>query len=158
LLPSNPPLYLYCPSHFDPSFQNPCPSCINIMMRVPNLCKQINTWNNDTVQKLEDLCISKLIQITGIENLRESIIAKSTSTPLDLKSNFNCWQGAAFGLAPSYLQSVMFRPQIKLKGTEQLYFVGSSIHPGNGISIVMKGAKLTAQQIMIDATTQKDRL
>jgi phytoene desaturase len=106
---------------------------------------------------LEDLCIRKLAQITGVKNLRDLIITKTTSTPLDLKNKFNCWQGAAFGLAPSFLQSVLFRPQIKRKGIEQLYLVGSSIHPGNGISIVMKGAKLTAQQIMIDITRQKDR-
>ena len=157
LPPLNPPLYIYYPSHVDPNFQKACPACVNVMMRVPNLCKQKDFWANDTVHNLEELCIRKLIQITGMENLRGKILAKATSTPFDLKHNFNCWQGAAFGLAPSYLQSMMFRPQIKQKKVDQLYLVGSSIHPGNGISIVMKGAKLTAQQIMLDTARPKDR-
>lgn len=155
--PSNPPLYIYYPSHVDPSFQVSCQSCVNIMMRVPNLCKRNEFWENETVRDLEDLCIRKLIQITGLKHLRENILAKSTSTPFDLKRNFNCWQGAAFGLAPSYLQSILFRPQTKRNGVKQLYFIGSSLHPGNGVSIVMKGAKLTAQQIMVDVARQKDR-
>jgi len=148
--PHNPPLYIYYPSNLDSEFKKSCPSCLNIMLRVPNLSEQNDYWDNDMTLKLEELCINKLIEITRIEQLRDAIICKSISTPLELASKFNCWEGAAFGLAPSYLQSAFLRPQLKLKGIEQLYLVGSSIHPGNGISIVMKGAKLTAQQIITE--------
>lgn len=149
-LPGSPPLYIYYQSHLDSASKNTCASCINIMVRVPNR-GAYQAWDSTTTQKLKELCIQALIDITGIKHLRDSIISQSMSTPLDLENQYNCWQGAAFGLAPSYFQSVLFRPQLKQKGTTQLYFVGSSIHPGSGISIVMKGAKLTAQQIILDA-------
>lgn len=150
-LPSHPPLYLYYQSHLNSAANNTCPSCINIMVRVPNRGNCQEAWDAATTQRYKEQCIETLTHITGVRHLRDSIIAQSVSTPLDLEKQFHCWQGAAFGLAPSYLQSVLFRPQLKHKGIEKLYFVGSSIHPGSGISIVMKGAKLTAQQIILDA-------
>jgi len=149
-LPCCPPLYVYYQNNLDSAPKNSCASCINIMVRVPNRGAYQEVWDADTTQKLKEHCIQTLIDITGMKHLRDRIIGQSISTPADLESQFNCWQGAAFGLAPSYLQSVLFRPQVKQKGIEQLYFVGSSIHPGSGISIVMKGAKLTAQQIILD--------
>jgi phytoene desaturase len=45
------------------------------------------------------------------------------------------------------MQSIMFRPQAKSKQIKNLYFVGSSTHPGNGVTMVMKSAKIAVDLI-----------
>jgi phytoene desaturase len=46
------------------------------------------------------------------------------------------------------MQINYFRPPIKSEEVENLYFVGSSVHPGSGASIVLIGSKLVAEEIM----------
>ncbi len=146
-LPITPPLYIYYPGAIDENFKTEEEFGINIMLRVPNLSSQI-TWNAQTISTLRAICLEGLSEITGIKNIHQYIVAEGISTPLELRNEFNCAYGAAFGLAPTLSQSIMFRPQPVSKSISGLYFVGSSIHPGNGVSIVMKGAKLTAEEIL----------
>ena len=146
-LPITPPLYIYYPGAIDENFKTDEEFGINMMLRVPNLSSQI-TWNTQTISTLRTIFLEGLSEITGIKNIHQYIVTEGMSTPLDLRNQFNCAYGAAFGLAPTLFQSIMFRPQPISKSISGLYFVGSSIHPGNGVSIVMKGAKLTTEEIL----------
>ncbi len=145
LLPQNPPLYLYYPAAVDSSFQKNGFTSMNIMMRVPNLSARI-VWDNHTIFLLRNICLNALENMAG-SAIRGKIVGEFYSTPLDLKNSFVYHQGGAFGFAPTLTQSLCFRPQVKKKGVDNLYFAGNSIHPGSGISIVMKGARNAAEQI-----------
>jgi phytoene desaturase len=48
------------------------------------------------------------------------------------------------------LQSNFFRPQAKALKISGLYFAGTSTHPGAGIPIVMKSAKIVSNTIIKD--------
>ncbi|EPZ53316.1 phytoene dehydrogenase domain protein [[Clostridium] sordellii ATCC 9714] len=37
---------------------------------------------------------------------------------------------------------------MKSKSVENLYFIGSSTHPGNGVSVVINGSKLLVDEII----------
>ena len=71
-------------------------------------------------------------------------------TPLDFRSNFNTYNGAAFGLKPTLMQSNYFRPHNKYGHCKGLYFAGASAHPGAGVPIVLTSAKLAAEEILRD--------
>lgn len=146
-LPVTPPIYFYYPAAIDDNFKTDQMVTMNIMVRVPHLGSPI-TWNAQTICSMRQLCLKGLSHITGIDDISPLIVNENISTPLELKQEFNCSYGAAFGLAPTLFQSMMFRPQPVLKSISHLYFVGSSIHPGNGVSIVMKGAELTTKEIL----------
>jgi phytoene desaturase len=47
-------------------------------------------------------------------------------------------------------QSLYFRPQAVLKPLKNVYFTGSSTHPGPGIPIVLKSARLVVKAIKED--------
>lgn len=146
-LPSTPPLYFYYPAAVDEHFRSDQMVNIHIMIRVPNLSSHI-TWTPQNKNAMREICITGLAHITGIPDIEASIVREHMSTPLTLEHEFNYTYGAAFGLAPTLFQSIMFRPQPVAKSVSRLYFVGSSIHPGNGASIVMKGAELTTKEIL----------
>ena len=89
-----------------------------------------------------------LCSIKGLEDIEENIEYESYLTPEDLKNRFNSYGGTAYGLSPTLMQTNYFRPHIKSENVENLYFVGNSVHPGPGASIVLIGSKLVAEDIM----------
>ena len=42
------------------------------------------------------------------------------------------------------------RPHIKSKNIKGLYFIGSSTHPGNGVSVIIDGSKIVSEIINKD--------
>ena len=146
-IPENPPLYIYYPSIIDDSFVKNNKTSLNIMVRVPNLSFDDIHWDEKNIMTLRNICVRTLSEITGLKKIEEYIIYEDYLTPKDLKNQYNCYEGAAFGIGHTTSQSIVFRPQVAIPSIKNLYFVGSSTHPGNGVTIVMKGAKLVAEEI-----------
>ncbi len=141
------PMYLYYPSCMDDTFNKNGTTTLNIMVRVPNLSFNASYWSPVAIKQMRCICLKHLADLLGINSIASYIVHESISTPKDLQEKFNCYQGAAFGLAPSMLQSAWLRPQSICPSIKNLYFTGTSIHPGNGISIVMEGAKIVSNLI-----------
>ena len=59
-----------------------------------------------------------------------------------MECKFNAYGGTAFGLSPTLTQTNYFRPHFKSSKADNLFFVGSSVHPGPGISLVLNSSKL----------------
>jgi phytoene desaturase len=149
-LPNIPSLYIYCPSKIDDSMSNEGTECINIMVRVPNLLFNNITWNKETINKMKKRIFHQLSNIDGLSDIQENIIYESVTTPNDMLTKFNSYGGTAFGLSPTILQTNYFRPHIKSPTVDNLYFVGSSVHPGTGISIVLLSSNLVVEEILKD--------
>ncbi len=84
------------------------------------------------------------------KDIKSHIEVMKIFTPQDFKQTFNLAEGATFGLRPTLLQSNYFRPQTKSRTVRNLYFTGSSTHPGAGVPIVLTSAKLAALDIHKD--------
>ena len=147
-LPQNPSLYIYSPSLADDSYcRNPDHSVVNLMLRVPNLKTLPISWDKTTRQRLYKLCLKAVSSIPGLETIEQHIAYKSFTTPVHFKRRYNCRCGSCFGIGHTLFQTMAFRPQIQDKEYKNLYYVGSSIHPGNGASIVMEGAQMASRMI-----------
>ncbi|MGL5642451.1 MAG: phytoene desaturase family protein [Paraclostridium sp.] len=147
-IPKNPSVYIYCPSKIDSSMCTNCQETVNIVLRVPNLsCKNIE-WDLSFIKTVRDKVMKSIKQIKGMENIEKDIIYESYSTPKDLEEKFNAYKGCAFGIGHNLNQVGYFRPNIKSKSVENLYFIGSSTHPGNGVSVILNGSKLVVEEIL----------
>ncbi len=149
-LPINPSFYMYCPSKIDNSMIESVGECISIVVRVPNLFFRNITWNEDTVKFMRNRTLWALKNIQGLEDIEENIVYENYLTPQNLKDSFNSYGGAAFGLSPTLTQTNYFRPHLKSDHVKNLYFVGSSVHPAPGVSIVLLSSKLVVQEILKD--------
>lgn len=147
-LPENPSLYIYCPSRIDRSIIKNEGDCLNIMLRVPNLFFNEIIWNEHTINLLTDKILNELRNINGLEDIEENIQYKNYFTPLNMESNFNAYGGTAFGLSTTLSQTNYFRPHFKSSKANNLFFVGSSLHPGPGISLVLNSSKLVTEEIL----------
>ncbi len=147
-LPIDPSFYIYCPTKVDDSMIASDGECISIVVRVPNLFFRNITWNENTVKFMRDKTISALKNIPGLGDIEENIIYENYLTPDNLKDSFNSYGGTAFGLSPTLSQTNYFRPHLKSDNVKNLYFVGSSVHPGPGVSIVLLSSKLVVKEIL----------
>ena len=146
-LPKHPPLYLYYPSKIDQTISGKFDSILNVMVRVPNLKDNNINWNKETIQKFRQRIIKELKNIDGLENIENEILYESYLTPVQLKDKFYSYNGTAFGLSHKLNQTAYFRPHIKDDTIKGLYYIGSSTHPGNGVSVIIDGSRIVSHQI-----------
>jgi len=123
---------------------------LNVVVRVPNLTFKDVRWDKDTITRFRNIIINELKSIKDLEDIEENIEYEDYLTPVDLKKRFNSYNGTAFGLSHKLSQTIYFRPHIKSENIEGLYFIGSSTHPGNGVSVIIDGSKLVQQKIEED--------
>ena len=146
----SPAFYLYMGSKVDPSMAPEGKDGLYILVPVSDLSTSKYEWNEETIQYYRSKVLDSLKHIEGFQNVEKEIVSETYMTPLDFKSKFHAYNGACFGLQPTLNQSNHMRPQSKAAHCENLYFTGSSTHPGAGVPIVMLSAKITAEELLFD--------
>jgi phytoene desaturase len=91
----------------------------------------------------------KRLQQAGLEDIEDHIVCEVCYTPESWQNACNITRGSVFGsVAHNILQMGWFRPHNRHSRYRNLYFVGGSTHPGNGIPNVLISAKLTSERIL----------
>ncbi|MGL4910881.1 MAG: phytoene desaturase family protein [Romboutsia sp.] len=147
-IPTQPSIYMYCPSSIDDDISGKYEQILNIVVRVPNLKNKNINWDKKTIAKTRNNILTTIKSIQGLEDLEEHIEYEDYITPVDFLKRFNSYYGTAFGLSHVLNQTIYFRPHIKSKKINGLYYIGSSTHPGNGVSVIIDGTKLVEKQII----------
>lgn len=149
-VPECPSAYIYYPSAVDDTLCSEGKSVMNIMVRVPNLFYKDIEWNEENIRQLRNRTIDEIKNIKGLEDIEKYIEYEDYLIPEDLERIFNAYEGSAFGLSHKLNQTLILRPSLKEKMIHGLYFIGSSTHPGNGVSIIIDGTKVLADIILKD--------
>lgn len=142
--------YVYIASKLDPSLAPEGKDGLYILVPVSDLSTAQYEWNEETTTYYRDYVLQSLKRIKGFENIDQEIVSETYTTPLDFEKKFNAYNGACFGLQPTLSQSNHMRPQSKAKNCANLYFTGSSTHPGAGVPIVLLSAKIATQELLLD--------
>ncbi|WP_068775614.1 NAD(P)/FAD-dependent oxidoreductase [Paenibacillus sp. FJAT-26967] len=144
VMPDNRCIYVFNPSLLDDTLAPEGQSVLYMLVPVPS--GEHLSWED--AQTLAGGIIEDVERL-GFDGLRSAVVWRSVRTPQDSLAG-GLYGGGSFGIAPTLLQSGVFRPQVKPFGIRGLYAVGASVHPGGGIPIVMQGAKI------LDTEMQKD--
>jgi len=144
VLPRELGLYLHMPSQTDKSIAPEGCDAFYVLSLVPNLDGKIN-WPQIKDEYTDN--VWRFLEEYYLPDLRENIVVKHVVTPHHFHSTLNSYKGAAFSIQPSMMQSGFFRPQVKSKWFNNLYFVGAGVHPGAGVPAVMASGKIAANYI-----------
>ena len=164
-----PNFYVHAPARSDPSCApNGCDS-IMVLLPVGNAqdvagngaaaadldwAPLVASGREAVLRRLEEAGVRVAPPGGGAESsIREAIASEFVYTPKDWEHLYNVKYGAAFGLAHGLSQISYFRPDNGPRGDEEpdgLYFVGASTRPGNGVPLVLTGAKITSERILGD--------
>jgi phytoene dehydrogenase-like protein len=85
----------------------------------------------------------------GLTDIEEHIKFEICHTPKNWEEACNVTRGSVFGsVGHNILQMGYFRPHNRHDKYHNIYFVGGSTHPGNGIPNVLMSAKLVSERIL----------
>ena len=94
-------------------------------------------------KKYFDIVFNRLEKLTG-QQLRNDILFKESFCVNDFISAYNSYKGNAYGMANTLFQTAFFRPKLKSKKVENLFFSGQLTVPGPGVPPALISGKLVA--------------
>ncbi len=147
LLPDEPSFYVHAPARTDPSAAPAGEDTLMVLVPAGHLDAGIaQDW--DALQSRARSAVMHRLASAGIVDLEKHLKFEVSYTPCDWLSIYNLAKGAAFGLSHNFMQVGYLRPQNRHHRYGNLYFVGSSTHPGTGLPMVLLSARLTTERIL----------
>ncbi|MGJ8695923.1 MAG: phytoene desaturase family protein [Verrucomicrobiaceae bacterium] len=114
---------------------------------VPTInCRHDHDWE-ETKQEYRDKVLDRIIERTGMKDLREHIVEERILTPTEWRDDFEVFMGATFNLAHTIDQMLYFRPHNRLKGYDNLYLVGGGTHPGSGLPTILESGRISSNML-----------
>ncbi len=145
---SNPSFYIHAPTRTDPSAAPPNEDTLSFVFGAGHIDKMKKQDWKDLSDKTRAALIKRLKQL-GLEDIEEHIKFEICFTPESWENVCNISRGSVFGsIAHNIMQMGYFRPHNQHSHYKNLYFVGGSTHPGNGIPNILLSAKLTSERIL----------
>jgi phytoene desaturase len=132
-------LYLHRPSATDSSLAPRGCDSFYVLSPVPHL--QSDTDWHVVGESYRD-AIAKHLSATILPGFEDYLVTSRIMTPLDFRDRLSSQYGAAFGLAPSLMQSAWFRPHNRSQDIQNLFLVGAGTHPGAGVPGVLSSARV----------------
>ena len=147
-LSDNPSFYIHAPVRTDKDAAPKDEDTLSVIIPVGHIDKkQEQDWQ--ALKQSAHEAVIRRLKAAGLTDIEEHIKFEMCFTPKTFESYCNVTNGSVFGsLSHTLLQMGYFRPHNQHRKYKNLYFVGGSTHPGNGIPLVLLGAKLTSERIM----------
>jgi len=144
----NPSFYVHAPVRTDPSAAPENHDTLSVIVGIGHLDEtRSQDWNS--LRRISREAVIGRLKKAGLNDIEEHIKHEICYTPRTWESAFHVSRGSVFGsLSHSLFQMGYFRPHNRHGKYKNLYFVGGSTHPGNGIPLVLLSAKLTAERIL----------
>jgi phytoene desaturase len=146
-LPDEPSFYVCAPTRTDPGFAPPGGDSLLVLVPVGHIDdRKPQDWSA-LRERAQEAVFSRL-DMLGITDLNDSVTFEKNIGPEHYLKHLNLAKGAAFGLSHSFFQVGYMRPHNRHGRYKNLYFVGSSTHPGTGLPIVLISARLVVERIL----------
>jgi phytoene desaturase len=146
-LPDQPSFYVHAPARVDPAAAPDGQDTLFVLVPVGHIDDQAaQDWEALTA-RARSAVIRRLAEL-GVNDLERHLKCEVTYTPREWLTSYNLAKGAAFGLSHNFWQVGYLRPHNRHARYRNLYFVGSSTHPGAGLPMALLSARLTTERIL----------
>ena len=143
--PDEPLFYTSCVSKTDPKVAPENGEALFILIPVaPNLVD-----NEQTRKSYFQQVISRMELLIN-QDIKDHIVFSKSYAHRDFISDYNSFQGNAYGLANTLFQTAFLKPKIKNKKINNLYYTGQLTVPGPGMPPSLVSGKIVADQIKIE--------
>jgi phytoene desaturase len=144
----NPSFYVHAPVRTDKGAAPEDHDTISVVVGAGHVDKtKKQDW--DLLKEKTHIAVINRLKKFGLEDIEDHIKFEICHTPENWESACNITRGSVFGsVGHNILQMGYFRPHNRHDHYHNLYFVGGSTHPGNGIPNVLMSAKLVAERIL----------
>ncbi len=149
-LSDNPSFYIHAPVRSDKTAAPENQDSLSVIVPVAHLdARADQDWK--ALKENARAAVIRRLNEAGMDDIEEHIKFEICYLPKTWENSCNVTNGSVFGsLSHSIFQMGYFRPHNQHKKYKNLYFAGGSTHPGNGVPLVLLGAKLTSERILKD--------
>jgi phytoene desaturase len=140
--PADPLFYVCCPTKTDPSVAPA--GAENLFILIP-----IATGLQDSAELREDY-FQKVItrmEIITADTIREHIVYRKDYCVNDFVNDYHAYGGNAYGLANTLSQTAVWKPSMRNKNVNNLFYTGQLTVPGPGIPPAIISGQIAAEQI-----------
>lgn len=140
--PSNPLFYVAAPSKTDPSVAPE--GCENLFILIP-----LAPGLEDSDEKREEYFHKVLDRFEHLtqQAIRPHILFKRSYAMRDFEADYHSYKGNAYGLANTLPQTAFFKPKLKSKKVNNLYYTGQLTVPGPGVPPSIISGQIVANEI-----------
>ena len=103
-------------------------------------------FTEDVVARAREHTLQKLKRVLGAE-VATHIETEDVLTPAGIERNTDSYMGSLYGTSSNSKWAAFLRHANSRAGIPGLYFTGGSVHPGGGIPLCMKSARIVASLI-----------
>ena len=141
--PDKPLFYTCCPSKTDPTV---APSGMeNLFILIP-IAAGLND-SEDIREKYFKIIIERLEKYTKT-SISDHLVYKKSYCITNFKSDYNAYQGNAYGLANTLMQTANLKPKIKNKKLANLFYAGQLTVPGPGVPPAIISGEVAANLLI----------
>jgi phytoene desaturase len=148
-LPDDPSFYVHAPARLDPQAAPEGEDTLMVLVPVGSFNGEAAPDEPALIERARKTVISRLAEL-GLPDLEQNIKFEMRYSPKVWQNLYNLARGANFGLSHNFWQVGYLRPHNRHDHYRNLYFVGSSTHPGTGLPIVLLSARLTSERMIKD--------
>jgi phytoene desaturase len=141
--PTSPLFYASAPSKTDPSVAPEGKENIFLLIPIAPDLKD----DEETRERYFDMLMERLEKHTGT-SIREHIIYKRSFCVADFKKDYQAFKGNAYGLANTLRQTAYFKPSLKNKKLNNMYYTGQLTVPGPGVPPSIISGEVVAKQVI----------
>ena len=146
LLPEEPSFYVHAPARTDPGAAPQGQDTLMVLVPAGHLDAQAGQdWQS--LQTQARSAVLKRLDGAGLTDLEAHLKFEVAFNPCDWQSRFSLAKGAAFGLGHDVWQVGYLRPHNRHDHYRNLYFAGSSTHPGAGVPLALLSARLATERV-----------
>ncbi|MDR6919862.1 oleate hydratase [Chryseobacterium sp. 2987] len=141
--PAKPLFYACCPSKTDPDIAPE--GCENLFLLLP-LTPGIHDEEAVREKYLKEM-LERIEKHTGETDLISRIEYKRSYCVSDFISDYNAYQGNAYGLSNTLSQTAVLKPKIRNKKISNLFYTGQLTVPGPGVPPSVISGKIVAGEV-----------
>lgn len=105
-------------------------------------------FDEAVISRARQTVLQRLAVIESLQDLERHIIHEVVDTPATYADQYNVAAGTPFALSHGFGQLSLTRPGAESSDHPNVLFVGASSRPGNGVPLVLIGAKLVAEKAL----------
>ncbi|PTT22822.1 phytoene desaturase, partial [Chryseobacterium sp. HMWF028] len=140
---AKPLFYACCPSKTDPDIAPE--GCENLFLLLP-LAPGIHDDEAVREKYLREM-LERIEKHTGETDLISRIEYKRSYCVSDFISDYNAYQGNAYGLSNTLSQTAVLKPKIRNKKISNLFYTGQLTVPGPGVPPSVISGKIVAEEV-----------
>lgn len=141
--PAKPLFYSCCPSKTDPEVApQGCENLFLLLPLAPGIYDDESTREKYLLEMLK-----RIEKHTGTEDLLSRIEYKKSYCVSDFISDYNAYQGNAYGLSNTLSQTAVLKPKIRNRKIRNLFYTGQLTVPGPGVPPSVISGKIVAAEV-----------